>query len=70
MLNFPVNIIRMIKSKRIKWAGYVSRMVEIRNSTKFWLENLKGTSHSNDTDVFCSLFNDDYIASNESVISK
>jgi hypothetical protein len=29
-LYFPTNIIRVIKSKRVKWAGHVARMGESR----------------------------------------
>jgi hypothetical protein len=31
------NIIRVIKSRRIGWAGHVGRMTEMRN-TIFWME--------------------------------
>jgi len=34
----------MINS-RIGWAGYVARMVEVRNAYKIWSENLKGRYH-------------------------
>jgi hypothetical protein len=40
------NIIRVIKSRKIIWAGYVSRMGEMRMNSKFWPENLKGVDHS------------------------
>jgi len=34
------NIVRVIKSKRTRWAGHVIQMIEMRN-TKFLSENLK-----------------------------
>jgi len=43
--------IRMIRSKRIRWAGHAARMVEIRMCTEFWLESVKGTDHSKDLGV-------------------
>jgi hypothetical protein len=30
-LNSPPNIIRMIKSRRMRWAGHIARMTEKRN---------------------------------------
>jgi hypothetical protein len=36
----PVIIIRVIKSRRMRWAGYAASMGEMRN-TIFWLENPK-----------------------------
>jgi hypothetical protein len=32
ILYFSQNIIRMIKSRRLRWAGHVARMVETRNA--------------------------------------
>jgi len=35
------NIIRVVKSRRMKWEGHVARMDEIRNAYSIWLENRK-----------------------------
>jgi hypothetical protein len=35
------NIIRIIKSRRIRWAGHVACMGEMRNAYRIWLESLK-----------------------------
>jgi hypothetical protein len=43
-------IIMVIKSRRMRWTGHAARMDEMRN-TVFWLENLKGSDHSEDTSV-------------------
>jgi hypothetical protein len=40
------NIIRVIKSKRLKWVGHIACMGEIRMHTKFLSEYLKGRDHS------------------------
>jgi hypothetical protein len=44
------DVIRMIKSKKMKWAGYVACMGEMVD-TIFYLENLKGRDHSEDLGV-------------------
>jgi hypothetical protein len=31
------NVIRVITSRRMKWAGHVAYIIEMRNSRKFWL---------------------------------
>jgi hypothetical protein len=36
------NIIRVIKSRRMKWAGHVVRMGEMTNGYKLLVENLDG----------------------------
>jgi hypothetical protein len=36
------NIIRVIKSRRMRWMGHVACMGEMRNAYSIWLENLKG----------------------------
>jgi hypothetical protein len=36
------NIIMMMKSRKMRWEGYVRCMGEMRNAYKIWLENLKG----------------------------
>jgi hypothetical protein len=46
-----VNIVRVIKSRRISW-GYVAHMVDMGNiRTKFWSENLKVRDNFGDQDV-------------------
>jgi hypothetical protein len=45
-LNASPNVIRMIKSRRMKWAGHVACIEGIRNSYAFWLENMKERNHS------------------------
>jgi hypothetical protein len=37
------SIIKMIKSRRMRWAGHVAHMGEKRNATGFWWESLKET---------------------------
>jgi hypothetical protein len=44
------NIVRVIKSRRTRWAGHVSRMEE-EVFTKFWLGGPKGKAHSVDVGV-------------------
>jgi hypothetical protein len=41
-LGVSQNIIRVIKSRRIKWAGCVARIGEMEVHSKFWSGNLKG----------------------------
>jgi hypothetical protein len=36
------NIMRRIKSRKMRWAGYVARMGEMRSVYNIWFENLKG----------------------------
>jgi hypothetical protein len=45
------DIIRDIKSRRMKWTGYVACMKDMRNLTNFWSGNLKGRDHSEDPSV-------------------
>jgi hypothetical protein len=42
------NIIRMIKSRRIRWAGHVACMGETRNDIWFWWESRKERVHYED----------------------
>jgi hypothetical protein len=44
-------IIRVIKPRKMNWAGNVARIGEIRNAYKIWSENLKGRDHSEDLGV-------------------
>jgi hypothetical protein len=41
-LYYTENIIREMKSRRMRWAGYVTRMAEIRNSYKYEERRLLG----------------------------
>jgi hypothetical protein len=45
------NIIRLIKSRSMRWVGHVAHMGEMRNAYKIWLENLKGRDHLEDLGV-------------------
>jgi hypothetical protein len=44
---FP-NIVRVFKSKRMRWDRNVVLMYNIRNASKFYLENSKGIGHLED----------------------
>jgi hypothetical protein len=39
------SIIRVIEARRMRWAGHVVCMVEVRVHTAFWLGGLKGGDH-------------------------
>jgi hypothetical protein len=45
------NVIRVVNSRRMRWVGKVARMGGMRNSYKFWSENLKRRDHSEDLGV-------------------
>jgi hypothetical protein len=45
------NIIRVNKSKRVRWERHVARKGNVRNSTKFFSENPKGRRNSKDLGV-------------------
>jgi hypothetical protein len=45
------NIIKVIKSRRIRWAGYVARMEEGEVFTRFWLGGPKARDHCEDLGV-------------------
>ena len=45
------NIVRVIKSRRMRWAGHVARMEEGRGVTGFWWGNLRERDHCGDQDV-------------------
>jgi hypothetical protein len=52
-LDFPPDIVRMIKSRRMRWVGHVARMGEMKNAYKFLLsENLNRTNHLRDLGVY------------------
>jgi hypothetical protein len=41
------NIVRVMKSRRMRWAEHAACMTEMRNAYKFFLsENLEGRGHS------------------------
>jgi hypothetical protein len=44
-----LNIVRVIKSRRMRWAGHVARMGEV--FTGFWLGGPKGRDHWEDLGV-------------------
>jgi hypothetical protein len=43
--------IRIIKARRMRWAGYVALMEEMRNEYKILVENLKGRDFSEELGV-------------------
>jgi hypothetical protein len=45
------NIIRVIKSRKMRWVGHVVCMEEIEMYRVFWLENLKGRDYLEDVGV-------------------
>jgi hypothetical protein len=45
------SIIRMIKSRRIKWAGHVAQMERRRMHVEYWWESQKERDHWEDQDV-------------------
>jgi hypothetical protein len=48
---FSPNIVRVIKWRRMRWAGHVAFMERGEAYTGFWWENLKGTDHLGDSGV-------------------
>jgi hypothetical protein len=45
------NIVRVIKSRRMRWVGHVARMVEGRVFTGFWLGGQKARDHWEDLGI-------------------
>jgi hypothetical protein len=45
------NMIREIKSRKVRWAGHIARTRETRNAYKVWSENLKGRDLSEELGV-------------------
>jgi hypothetical protein len=45
------NIIRMIKSRRMRWAGHVAQMGQRVMHVGFWLESQKERDHWEDIDI-------------------
>jgi hypothetical protein len=50
-LYYSPNVIRIIKSRRMRLAGHVACMGEMRNAYKILVESLKETDHSEDLGV-------------------
>jgi hypothetical protein len=50
-LYFSPDIIRVIKSRRLRWTGHVARMEERRGAYKVLVEKLEGKNHLEDPGV-------------------
>jgi hypothetical protein len=50
LYSFP-SIIRMIKSRRMRWAGYVARMGRRGMHIEYWWKSQKERNHWEDQDV-------------------
>jgi hypothetical protein len=45
------NIVRVIKSRRMRWAGHVARIGEVKGVYRLWLGGPKARDHREDLDV-------------------
>jgi hypothetical protein len=45
------SIVRVIKARRMRWAGHVVHMGEVRGAYNIWLGSLKGGDHWEDLGV-------------------
>jgi len=50
-LYFSVNIIRVTKSRKKRWAGHVTRKGDFINVQKFYSKNLNGRGHFGDMGI-------------------
>jgi hypothetical protein len=50
-LYYSPNIVRVIKSRRMRWEGHVARMVRVEVFTGLWLGGPKGKDHWEDLGV-------------------
>jgi hypothetical protein len=50
-LHSSPNIIRVIKSRRMRWAGHVESMGDERGAYRVWWGNLRTGDHLGDVDV-------------------
>jgi hypothetical protein len=50
-LHASQNIVRLIKPRRMGWAGHIAHKGEMRNAHKFWLENLEERDHLEDPGI-------------------
>jgi hypothetical protein len=50
-LYFSPSIIRMIKTRRMRWLGYVARMEKVGSRIGCWWENQRGRGRWEDQDV-------------------
>ena len=48
---YSTNIIRVIESRRIRWAGHVGRMAKGRGYAGFWWDSLRESDHLEDPGV-------------------
>jgi hypothetical protein len=46
-----LNNVRAIKSRRMRWAGYVARMGREKVQARYWRGNLRGGEHLEDPGV-------------------